>query len=143
MHGTPRDQRLFLSLPSLLRALALVGLCLLPMHMRAGADHPHPHALLHLVLDARDGSFDHHRRGEIATPPDHAHTAVVDGKDPSIPDLPTYGDSIYAGGGLAVLLVLLTVLLLSPTMDRIRLPVASWRSRLPVLDPPPPRHSGM
>lgn len=138
MHCTALVPRLFLSLSSLLRALALVGLCLLPMHMRAGAGHPHPHALLHLMLDARDGSFDHHRVGEPATPSDYA-PAAANGTDHAPPDLPTYGDSVYAGGGLAVLLVLLTALLLSPTTDRIWPAVANWRDRLPVINPPPPR----
>jgi hypothetical protein len=144
MRCSALDPRLFRSLPILLRALALVGLCLLPMQMRAGAGQPHPHALLHLLLDARDGSFDHHRDGESSIPQDQTHTAdSADETDHARPDLPTFGNSLHAGGGLAGLLVLLIALLLPPATNRVWPPVATWRGRLPGLDPPPPRFSGI
>ena len=139
MRCTALDHRLFFSLSSLLHALALVGLCLLPMQMRAGAGQPHPHALLHLMLDARDGSFDHHRAAAPSTPAAHGHATAADGTNHARPDLPTVGESIYAGVGLAVLLVLLTALLMSPTSDRIWATIAKWHGRLPVVIAPPPR----
>ena len=47
-------------IPRLVQALALIGLFMLPVQMRAGSDRPHPHALFQLLLDARDGRIEHH-----------------------------------------------------------------------------------
>src|SRR5688500_18244709 len=47
-HGIPRRRLL-----TAFRALSLILLFLLPMQMRAGADDPHPHAMLQLLFDAR------------------------------------------------------------------------------------------
>ena len=56
----------------LLRALALIGLLLLPIQMRAGASSPHPHALLHLLLDhAVMGHSTITQRGAAAAATDH------------------------------------------------------------------------
>ena len=89
----------------LLRAVALLGLLLLPIQMRAGAASPHPHALLHLLLDARDGAFDHHTVGNAAVAVEH-----VDATGFPLPDLPAYATFITAAGGLAVLAVMVTML---------------------------------
>jgi len=124
----------------LLRALALLGLLLLPIQMRAGAASPHPHALLHLLLDARDGAFDHHTFGETAgaaTNHDVEHLAATG--SPS-PDTPSYTTSITAAGGLAVLAMAVTMLTLpAPRAERAWPRHAWWREWRPVLEPPPPR----
>ncbi|MCA9878789.1 MAG: hypothetical protein KC442_13440, partial [Thermomicrobiales bacterium] len=39
--------------------LALLGLLFLPTEYRGGAEAPHSHALLQLLLDAQDGQFAH------------------------------------------------------------------------------------
>jgi hypothetical protein len=42
-----------------LGALALIGLLLMPIDYRGGAEQPHAHSLLQLLLDASDGHLDH------------------------------------------------------------------------------------
>ena len=124
----------------LLRAVALLGLLLLPIQMRAGAASPHPHALLHLLLDARDGAFDHHTvGGTTAAATDH-NVEHVDATGFPLPDIPAYATFITAAGGLAVLAVVLAVLAIPAPRARRTWPLlARWRERLPVLEPPPPR----
>jgi hypothetical protein len=144
MRCSALDPRLFLSPPSLLRALALVGLCLLPIQMRAGTQHPHPHALLHLLLDASDGSFDHHTLGEEPAAPTHDHGAAVAEAGGHQPDIPTLGTSVSALGGLAILAALVTFLMIPPPLaERLWLFAACWRGRFPGLEPPPPRISSV
>src|SRR3712207_8261944 len=127
-------------MPRLIHALALIAICLLPMQMRAGTAHPHPHALLQLVLDARDGSFDHHALGDGPPAATHSHSESTSAADPSHPDIPTFGDSISAGGGLAMLVAILTTLLIPPPGAARIWPLSTRsRGRLPALDPPPPR----
>jgi len=112
------------------------------MQMRAGTAYPHSHALLQLVLDAGDGTFDHHAPGDGLTATTHVHSEVSSGVDRSHPDIPTFGDSIYAGGGFAMLIAILTSLILPPPgAVRIWPYLRNWRGRLPALDPPPPRLS--
>jgi hypothetical protein len=140
MRCSALDPRFFLSLPSLLRALALVGLCLLPIQMRAGTQHPHPHALLHLLLDASDGSFDHHTLGEEPAIPTHDHSGAVAATGDHQLDIPTLGTSVSALGGLAILAALVTFLMIPPPLaERIWLFPSCWRGRFPALEPPPPR----
>ena len=122
------------------RALALLSLFLLPIQMRAGTQHPHPHALLHLLLDASDGSFDHHTLGEEPATPTHDHSGTVAEAGGQRPDIPTLGMSVSALGGLAILAALVTSLIIpSPLADRIWLFPTCWRGRFPALEPPPPR----
>jgi hypothetical protein len=124
----------------LLRAAALLGLLLLPIQMRAGAASLHPHALLHLLLDARDGAFDHHTvGGTTAAATDH-NPVHVDATGSPPPDIPTYATSVTAIGGLAVLAVMVMMLTIpAPRAGRTWPRRAWWRERLPVLEPPPPR----
>ena len=122
------------------RALALLSLFLLPIQMRAGTQQPHPHALVHLLLDAGDGSFDHHTLGEVAASPPHYHAAADAEAGGQQPDIPTLGTSVSALGGLAILAALVTSLIIpSPLADRIWLFPTCWRGRFPALEPPPPR----
>jgi hypothetical protein len=113
----------------LLRALALLGLLLLPIQMRAGAQDPHPHALLHLLVDARDGAFDHHTLSEAPGAAGAHH-----------PDIPTVGQSISAAGGLAALAAVVAALIIPPPVaDPIWPRSVHWRDRLRTVEPPPPR----
>ena len=124
----------------LLRALALLGLLLLPIQMRAGAQHPHPHALLHLLVDASDGILGHHLLGEAAASPSHGHSGAVTAAGAHQPDIPGLGTSVSAAGGLAILAALVTSLMIPPRLAmRTRLYPAPWRGRFPSLEPPPPR----
>lgn len=110
------------------------------MQMRAGAGQPHPHALLHLLLDASDGSFDHHTLGEEPAGPTHDHAAAITASGEHQPDIPTLGTSVSALGGLAILAALVTSLVIpTPLAERIWLFPACWRGRFPALEPPPPR----
>ena len=140
MRCSALDPRLYLSPPSLFRALALVGLCLLPIQMRAGTQQPHPHALVHLLLDASDGSFDHHTLGEEPAAPTHDHSGAVTEAGGQQPDIPTLGTSVSALGGLAILAALVISLVIPASLaERIWLFPACWRGRFPALEPPPPR----
>jgi hypothetical protein len=132
-----RDARQLLRL---LRVLALIVVFMFPMQMRAGADDPHPHSALQLLLDARDGMVDHHSPAKIPA------SEIVDGHGAhvrtatSAPDLPSFGESNLIGG-VAMLAAVVMVFSL-PTQPRLTwtLPV-SWQGRLPALDPPPPRQA--
>lgn len=121
---------------ALARVLGLVFLFLLPMQMRAGAADPHPHALLQLLLDARDGEIDHHADDGHAV---HDETHASDSGSP-VPDVPTFGESNHAGGGMAMLAALVAVFLIPATGAVSFWPsISRWTGRLPALDPPPPR----
>lgn len=120
----------------LARVMGLVVLFLLPMQMRAGVDDPHPHALLQLILDARDGTIGHHTDdGHKETGDSHARAGGA-----HEPDVPVYGESNAAGGSMAVLAAL-TVFFLVPACASVRFwpPLTRWSGRIPALDPPPPR----
>jgi hypothetical protein len=143
-HHTPRTIVRDLSNPAwtlgIVRVLALLSLLLLPIQMRAGTQHPHPHALLQLVLDASDGSFDHHTLGEAAASPAHDHSGEIAAADGHQPDVPTHAPSVSALGGLAILAALVTSLLIPPRLaERNWMQPARWRGRFPTLEPPPPR----
>lgn len=48
----------------LLIALAMLGLLFMPIEYRAGADHPHAHALIQLFAEAAHGAPRHHQAAE-------------------------------------------------------------------------------
>jgi hypothetical protein len=122
-----------------LRALALLGLLLLPIQMRAGAQHPHPHALLHLLVDARDGVFDHHTLG-VAGSATHHDSEAADTAGAHNPDIPTVGQSISAAGGLVALAAVVAALVIPPPLAEAIWPrPVHWRNRLRAIEPPPPR----
>ncbi len=105
------------------------------MQMRAGASDPHPHAMLHLLLDARDGVIDHHHDAHAP-----AHEPHADDHASSQPDVPAPESSRFTSGAMAILAALL-VMLLVPAARRVTdwpllAPAVGW---LPGLDPPPPR----
>jgi hypothetical protein len=123
-----------------LRALALLGLLLLPIQMRAGTTYIHPHALLHLLLDAGDGAIDHHAL-PATTVTDHAlaeHDDHVRRNEKASPDVPTFESIQMAAGGLAVTLVSLILLVFVARGERIwpRREVWSGMRLLPELPPP-------
>jgi hypothetical protein len=104
----------------LLRAVALLGLLLL--------------------LDARDGAFDHHTAGGTTAAATDHNPVHVDATGSPPPDIPTYATSVTAIGGLAVLAVMVMMLTIpAPRAGRTWPRRAWWRERLPVLEPPPPR----
>ena len=128
---------------SALRLLALLGLFLLPIQMRAGTEFVHPHALLHLLLDASDNVLDHH---PATAPPKLAHgdhgahspqNATVS------PDLPTFDSIQMAAGGLVVSLVTLVLFLFAAWQERVWPRREVWRSRRVLPELPPPRPCGI
>jgi hypothetical protein len=134
-----------ISLPrgaSLLRALALLGLFLLPIQLRAGTEYVHPHALLHLLVDATDQEIDHHH---TAASPAHGHGDHSDHapRDAAVsPDLPTFESIQMAAGGLAVTLVTLVLLLITSMQERVWPRREAWSGRRVRPDLPPPRLCG-
>lgn len=129
---------------SALRLLALLGLFLLPIQMRAGTAYVHPHALLHLLLDASDSNLDHHHLAP--TPPELAHGdhgAHPREKTTASPDLPTFDSIQMAAGGLAVTLVTLAFFLLTTMQERVWPCRAAWRGCRVLPERPPPRHCGI
>lgn len=129
-----------LHLGSTLRVLALLGLFLLPIQMRAGAGYVHPHALLHLLLDASDGVIDHHLlAGKAHTDQDgHARPAAK-----ASPDLPTFESIQMAAGGLVVSLVAVILLLIISRRERVWPRREAWSGRRVLPELPPPRLCGI
>jgi hypothetical protein len=134
-----------ISLPSvagMLRVLALLGLFLLPMQMRAGTTYVHPHALLHLLLDAADREIDHHHAA--ATPVhghgDHSDHAPRSGGASS--DLPTFESIQMAAGGLAVTLVTLSLFFVASRQERVWPHREVWSGLRLRPEFPPPRPCG-
>jgi len=129
-------------MPRLVRALALIGLFMLPVQMHAGTEQPHPHALVQLLLDASDGVIDHHVGYDEGAHLHDQRDAVTAG-GAHRPDMPAVGDSIQTGGSLALLATLVIALLLSPAgSTRVWSAARQWHGRIPTLEPPPPRHAG-
>jgi hypothetical protein len=110
------------------RALVLSALFLLPVQMRAGAEDAHPHAMLELLLDARDGVLDHHHDPHREA--DHHEGA---------PDLPALGKASL-GASLAILAVLVPGMALpSARLNRSWPDSVAVNGHPPALEPPPPR----
>jgi hypothetical protein len=126
------------ALPSLLWATALVGLLLLPVDYRAGAEHAHAHSLLQLWADAADGRVHHHARAGIdwldpaVDAPEAAGFAAA---GESKPDVGEQQDSAPAAGGLHLLLSALDAL---PIVSVARRPAVSLAHPLAGLFPPIP-----
>jgi hypothetical protein len=85
------------------RALALIGLLLLPIEIRAGTERPHPHALFQVLLDASDGKIDHHA-DDASTRTHHLdgeeHEALPNASESRQPDVPIYSDVIAVSASL-------------------------------------------
>lgn len=129
---------------SALRLLALLGLFLLPIQMRAGTGYVHPHALLHLLLDASDGVIDHHLLARAGA--DNAHgdqDEHVRRAGKASPDLPTFESIQMAAGGLVVTLVALVLLLISSMQERVWPRRQAWSGRRVLPELPPPRFRGI
>lgn len=125
---------------ALLRVLEFVSLLLLPMQMRAGADDPHPHAILELILDARDGVIDHHAPRGVVGDDVHGHAVESSTTSSYDPDIPTFGASSSAAGGMAILAAVVTLFIVPAAESRGAWPILSpWTGRSPALEPPPPR----
>jgi hypothetical protein len=130
-------------LPSLLWAVALLGLFLLPIDYRAGAEHAHAHALPQLWADAADGVVHHHGSGGIdwldpAVDADEAARSSIVGS--AAADVGEQQESAPAAGGLHVLLVALVVLPAVSAVGRPSPNRARWLAGLaPRIPSPPPR----
>jgi hypothetical protein len=116
----------------LARVLLLLGLFLLPVQMRAGAADAHPHALLQLLLDARDGSIDHH--GGV-----HPPTSPAAPDDAARRDAPELAKSIAAGGVALLAAMVFSLDFPAPRTAQTEFRPGLWRGRAPELEPPPPR----
>ena len=130
---------------SAFRLLALLGLFLLPMQMRAGTDYVHPHALLHLLLDAHDSEVDHHHGSERqpagqAGHGDHSNHAPR--PEPAVPDLPSFDSFQMAAGGLAVALVVVALLVITRVAERVWPRRETWTGHRVLPELPPPRQAG-
>lgn len=130
----------------LLRLLALLGLFLLPMQMRAGAEYVHPHALWQLLMA---GGLDHHHQPEPAAAAHgdhgpHASASSHSRNAPSAsPDMPAAESTLMAAGGLAMSLTPFLVLVLAWRGERIWPRSAAWSGLRVAPDLPPPRCSSL
>jgi hypothetical protein len=127
-------------------ALALLGLLLLPIDYRAGAEQPHAHSLPQLWADAADGVVHHHGPSAIdwldpAVDAGEAARSSIVGS--AAADVGEQQDSAPAAGGLHMLLVALVVL---RAVSAVRRPVSNPARPLAGLAPripsPPPRSAG-
>lgn len=94
------------------RTLLLLAVLLLPVQMRAGANDPHPHALLQLLLDASDGAIDHHADEPHVADAHSGHEGDHAAPRAHDPDVPTFEEPASAASGgqmLATLVVLVIV----------------------------------
>lgn len=147
MRGMPRALQTtnLHSSRTLIWALALLGMALLPTNYRADAGAAHGHALLQLWADARDGRVQHHQ-----SPLADDGGARLDWLDPLVaseapasnswsPDAGDQNDSAPAGGVQA-----LVDESSEPVLDPARRPVTATAvlavvGRSPAVPSPPPR----
>ena len=123
---------------ALARILTLTFLFLLPVQMQAGGDEPHPHALLQLLLDAGDGSLDHHHADENPRHGADENEARADGAAPRS-DLPAIAEGAI-GAGIALLAAVILLFWVPDSTPQCDWDSPRcWRDRLRALDPPPPR----
>ena len=111
---------------ALVRILTLTFLFLLPVQMQAGGDEPHPHALLQLLLDAGDGSIDHHLADENPRHGADENKAMADGAAPR-PDLPAIAEGAMGAGIALLTAVILIFWVPDPTSQRAWSRPRRWR----------------
>ena len=110
------------------------------MQMRAGTYDPHPHAILQLILDARDGAIDHHAHHVVVGDDVHGHAYESSATGSHEPDIATFGASSPAAAGMAILAAVVTIFTVPASVSQGTWPIlASWTGCSPDLDPPPPR----
>ena len=122
------------------RVLLLLAVFLLPVQMRAGANDPHPHALLQVLLDARDGAIDHHADESHVAASHAEHDVGHPAPRAYDPDVPTFEEPAPAASGgqmLAALVVLVFAPL--PALRQVWPAPPARIGRTPPFDPPPPR----
>ncbi len=111
-----RDQP---ALSRLLLTVAALGLLMLPLDYRGGAEVEHPHAIFQLWFDAAHGTIDHHQRrieheGSSSHQPRHAtgHPAVADTAAPDVPQLTEAASTIERPPMIVASLAVLALALL-------------------------------
>jgi hypothetical protein len=123
---------------SIVHAILLLTIALLPVQMRAGANEAHPHSILQLVLDVRDGAIDHHGASDELS---HEHEApqAAQGECLADPDVPSVEETGRLGG-ISMLSIPVLLMLFPAFSSEERWPMPYVRrGRVPELDPPPPR----
>jgi hypothetical protein len=124
----------------IVRTVLLLTIALLPVQMRAGANEAHPHSILQLVLDVRDGAIDHHgASGE--SPHEHEALQAAQGECLTDPDVPSVEETGRLGGISMLSVPVLLMLIPAFSSEETRPMPYVRRGRVPELDPPPPRAS--
>lgn len=123
--------------------LALAGLLFLPTEYRGGAEAPHSHALLQLLLDAQDGQLAHNH----AQPAQHGDASAFSWLDPDVakagqPSPPDAGQQQNSAPTLSIIAFLMVLPALAPVSGRLPRVSRSARRLLghtPAILSPPPR----
>jgi len=115
--------------------LALLGLFLLPMDYRAGADTAHAHSLVQLWGDATDGVIHHHDHGALTTPHHERTGSHGYPEEQTDPDIGDRQDSVPTTSGIAMLLV---AMILVPVVVRTPAALSGLSHRPPGFYPPVP-----
>jgi hypothetical protein len=121
--------------------LALLGLFLLPIDFRAGAEQAHAHALLHLWADASDGAIHHHGSvGDWLDPAVGSTASDAAVSSAATADVGDHEDSAPAAGGVSFLLGAMTALpALSPRSTEIFCSSRRLVGYVPRMASPPPK----
>jgi hypothetical protein len=124
-------------------ALALLGLFLLPLDYRAGANTAHAHSLVQLWIDAADGAVHHHHGEPMAWfEPDHSSPASgsLFAADEERPDVGEHDDLTPTSSGVHLLLSVLPGLAAMSAGPRLAaVPDRYRRGHTPRVLLPPPR----
>lgn len=131
--------------------MALLSMLLLPSVFRAGADFPHDHSLLQLLIDASDGVVDHHHVGAGAA----TTAATLDWLDPAVSDAaagladavgeqsPDVGERQESAPATSGVHLMFSILALLPAIASVRRTLLEASRRLTGRAPrvllPPPR----
>lgn len=132
---------------SVLGAVAVLGLLMMPVEYRAGAHHPHPHAAFQLWADFTPGTVPHRHDegGDAATTlirGDHGGVAGTDAvwatAPPDVPLLSEVAPALDRAAAVAAVMALVG-LLVAAALPRVVGLARRWAGLLLRPDPPPPR----
>jgi len=121
----------------------LLGLVLLPSDYRAGAEFPHAHSLVQLLIDAENGTVHHHDGGSTAW--DHTASSSHEresqlGVSEERPDIGEHEDSAPTTSGFHLLLSAITMLTPAPASQMAAFgPEQRLTGQTPRVLLPPPR----